>query len=256
MTTEYFQWGTELETGIKIMDEQHAGLIETINGLVQMSFRNEPIANNTITDIYASLTHYVATHFSAEETLMEQYKIDPRHRAAHDTAHKDFNQEVASYFSDLSSLASLHKLGDVAHFLIRWLAHHILSMDRSLARQIEDVSKNSLSPSAAYERDQNVYEYSAEPLLKALKAMFYVVSEKNKELTKLNDELEEKVKTPTRDLEQANDKLEYIAMRDELTGLFNRRYAISQIETSISEWKRYKTVFSLLFCRCGKFQSC
>ena len=82
MTTEYFQWGTELETGIKVMDEQHAGLIETINELVQMSFRNEPIESNTITEIYASLTQYVANHFSAEETLMEQYKIDPRHRAA------------------------------------------------------------------------------------------------------------------------------------------------------------------------------
>ena len=193
MKAGYFQWGNELETGIRVIDEQHYGLVEIINELIQMSFRDEAIHNGIIKEIYGNLTDYVYRHFRVEENLMEHYQVDARHKETHYQAHHDFNREVATYFSDLSLLESPYKLGEVAQFLIRWLAYHILSMDRSLARQIENVRKSNLAPNVAYEKEQSVYEITAEPLLKALKALFFVVYGKNKELAKLNNELEGKI---------------------------------------------------------------
>ena len=45
-----------------------------------------------------------------------------------------------------------------------------------------------LKKNKIFEKEQNIVETSSEPLLKALKALFYVVSEKNKELERLNNE--------------------------------------------------------------------
>ena len=44
-------------------------------------------------------------------------------------------------------------------------------------------------------------------------------------------------------------------MQDELTGLFNRRYAINAIDQLIGNWKRYGATFSVLFIDVDKFKS-
>jgi len=145
--------------------------------------------------------------------------------------------------------------GEVAEFLIRWLAYHILSMDKSLTRQIGLIQNEGVSPEEAYERENEFVETSSEPLLKALRALFYLVTEKNNALNKANDELEEKVRERTLSLVEANKKLEEYSMQDELTGLPNRRYAFAEIEHLINNWRRYGGVFSLLFIDVDKFKA-
>ena len=181
--------------------------------------------------------------------------IDPRHKDVHLRVHLEFKDTVKQYFSDLSSLEKPEKLGEVIEFLIRWLAYHILNMDKSLVRQINYIKINNESASDAYEKEQTLIETSTEPLLKALKALFYLVSEKNKDLERLNNELEEKVQLRTEELQQAYEKLIQISMQDELTGLFNRRYAVNEIDQLIGNWKRYGVTFSVLFIDVDKFKS-
>ncbi|GLB31552.1 GGDEF domain-containing protein [Lacrimispora amygdalina] len=255
MKKEYFKWSNELETGINIIDEQHHGLVNVINEVLQLCFRNDIIDLREIENIYMKLDAYVKKHFTDEEEIMEVNNIDVRHKKVHKLAHERFKIDVASNFSDLSQLEDPQKLGEVADYLVSWLAYHILNMDKSLVRQIEIINNGENSPSVAYEREQLVVENSSEPLLKALKSLFYLVFEKNQELTKLNRELEDKVKVRTNDLQQAYDRLEYIALRDELTGLYNRRHAIAEIEKAIAAWERYQVAFSILFIDADKFKS-
>lgn len=250
----YFEWDNDLATGFEDIDKQHQGLIAIINDALQLSFSNDVIEINTIKEIYDNLTKYVVEHFDTEEDLMKNCGVDSRHIDLHLKLHTEFKDSVKHYFSNLSSLEKPEKLGEVIAFLIRWLAYHILSIDKSLARQMNYIKIDNESAVSAYEKEQSLIETSAEPLLKALKALFYMVSEKNKDLERLNNELEEKVEMRTEELRQAYEKLVKISMQDELTSLFNRRYAVTEIEKLIGNWKRYGATFSVLFIDVDKFK--
>ena len=255
MLKTYFQWDSDLKTGMKSIDDQHKGLVEIINESLQMCFHSQKISESKIKETYSKLTLYVAEHFENEENMMEFYKIDLRHKSIHYEAHMEFKKNVSQLFSDLSLLTNVDKFSEVIEFLIRWLAYHILNMDKSLVRQIDLISNEDMLPLYAYEKEQQVIENASEPLLKALKALFYLVSEKNKELVQINSELEEKVKQRTESLLLANEKLEQLSVRDELTGLFNRRYAMYEIEHMIENYQRYHKLFSLLYIDLDKFKS-
>lgn len=255
MMNEFFQWDNELETGIKDIDNQHQGLIEVINEAIQLCLSNKKISEQDLENIYLKLINYVDEHFRSEEELMNTTGIFSKHKEEHIQAHFEFKKNVKQYFSDLTCLETPEKLGIVVEYLIRWLAYHILNMDKSLVRQINCIINDNQSAEDAFEKEQNIVETSSEPLLKALKALFYVVSEKNKELEQLNNDLEEKVRVRTDELHQSYEKLVLISIKDELTDLFNRAHAISEINQSIGNWKRYGIVFSVLFIDIDKFKS-
>ncbi len=255
MVNAYFQWNTNLVTGISSIDRQHQNLIEIINNVLQLCFNNKRIDIDNIAEIYNSLSTYVDEHFATEAQLMIQFKVDSRHQEEHIRLHKEFNQSIKSLFSDHSILMEPEKLGDIAEFLIRWLAYHILSTDKSLTRQINLIQKEGISPEVAYDTESEFIESSSEPLLIALRALFYLVTEKNNDLSKANADLEEKVRMRTIELLEANKRLEQYSMHDELTGLPNRRYAIGEIDQLLNNWKRYGKVFSLLYIDVDKFKA-
>lgn len=255
LNINYFQWDNDLMTGIDDIDKQHQGLIEVINEVIQFSLNNESISEDTINEIYTKLTKYVSEHFKTEEDIMYNIGIDSRHIEEHVQMHLEFKEAIKQHFSDVSSLERPEKLGRIIEFLIRWLAYHILNTDKSLVRQVNYIKNNNESAANAYEKEQQSMETSNEPILKALKALFYIVSEKNKDLERLNNELEEKVRLRTEELQESYEKLINISMQDELTGLYNRRYALNEINKSIENWKRYEVIFSVLFIDIDKFKS-
>lgn len=254
MEVNYFKWGPELETGSDEIDQQHHVLIDIINEIISICLESEQIDLSAVKSISEKLNNYTIFHFTNEEQMMEFYNVDTRHREAHIAAHIEFTNEIFKFFSDINSINSISKIGEFFEYLIQWLSLHIMNVDKSLIRQIEFIKNENLLAKDAYEIDQKIFNESAAPFLKALKALFELVSEKNKRLTQINNELEEKVKLRTIELQRAIDKIEYIAMRDELTGLYNRRFAIIQIESAINEWKRYHTVFSILFIDLDTFK--
>ena len=254
MKRDYFNWDSEFVTGLNIVDEQHRGLIEIINEVIQLSFNNLSINEVEICSIYDKLTHYILEHFGTEEKLMKEHLVDNRHKTLHFQAHEEFKEMVGFLFSDLSVLIVPEKLNEVSEFLIRWLAYHILNVDQSLVRQLNHIIYEGMTPKNAFEVEDKFIEASTEPLLKALKALFLIISEKNRALTIANFELEEKVCVRTNELLEANSRLELMTMQDELTGLPNRRYVMKKIDDLTSLWKRYGAVYSLLFIDIDKFK--
>lgn len=250
----YFQWDNELITGFESIDEQHQRLIGIINDALQLCFANEKIQKDQIKEIYRDLKTYVSEHFRDEEGLMTRAKVDPRHADQHLELHEEFEHKIDDFFKDLLALTDPEILGEVSEYLIRWLAYHILNFDKSLVRQMHAIQAEGLAPEQAYLYEQNMLESSSEPLLKALKALFYLVSEKNKALTVANLELEEKVHIRTSELLEANKKLKEIALIDELTGLPNRRFALQEISKLMSQYKRYQEAFTLLYIDVDKFK--
>ncbi|MBE0450254.1 MAG: GGDEF domain-containing protein [Clostridia bacterium] len=251
----YFQWDKDFLTGLNKVDEQHRGLVEIINDLLKFSLKTELIGVDEIDEILDRLTNYVVDHFQTEDELMFAYGIDTRHIELHKRLHSDFVRNVNRYFSNKNELRDPEKLNEVSEFLVRWLAYHILNTDKSMVRQMEYIKNDGLTGVEAYEKDQGYVDATTEPLLKALKGLFYLVSQKNKELENQNQELEIRVKERTIALEDANRKLQELSMNDALTGLPNRRYIMGEIDRLIDHYERYQVVFSVLFIDLDKFKA-
>jgi len=90
--------------------------------------------------------------------------------------------------------------------------------------------------------------------VKTIRALLRILSDKNRSLEEMNHILEERVQQRTAELENANARLREITLQDDLTKLPNRRFALSSIEYHVELWKRYGTVFSILFIEIDKFK--
>lgn len=255
MSKVYFEWDKDFETGNKLIDGQHYSLVELINELIKVDLNKDSGALKKIEDINQQLSNYIVEHLLSEENLMEKYSVDERHVKAHKMMHQEFIDKVKQNCSDTIWFSDKEKMANIIEYLIRWLAYHILNEDKSLFRQIEYIEKSGYTPIEAYDKDVQIIECATEPLLKALKALYYLVSEKNKELEFKNIELEETVKTRTKELIKANEKLEEISLIDELTGLHNRRFFMTEINQLMYNWERYQEPFSLIYLDADKFKS-
>lgn len=195
-------------------------MVQIINDLFQISLDTDSFQLEKVIGLRNKLEDYVIYHFEKEEDLM-------------------MKKSLAKKFVE---------------YLIRWLAYHVLNTDKSLVRQMEWIGSGECTPEEAYEREKQQVDSSTEPLLKALKIIYRLVSAKSREIEQHNMELEERVRIRTKELEEANRKLKEISFRDALTNLPNRRYVMNEIERMIYEYKRYKTEFSVLFIDIDKFK--
>ena len=198
MGKTYFEWSVDFETGNKLIDEQHLSLVELINELIKIDLNADSSASKKIDAINQKLNDYVLQHFKTEENLMKEYCIDQRHVKAHLLMHQEFIEKVDQNYAKGAWFSENKNMTEFIEYLIRWLAYHILNTDKSLFRQIDYIEKSKLSPKKAYDIDVKKIECATEPLLKALKALYYLVSEKNKELEDKNRELEKRLKNEQR----------------------------------------------------------
>lgn len=246
MRNEYFKWDKAFVLGIEEVDTQHLMLVEVVNEVLALTLEEKKLQDREWDAIRHKLSQYALDHFHSEEKFMENKALDEEYIRVHKQSHQDFIHHVNDFFE--SAIHNQDTLNHFSEYLVRWLAYHILHMDKSMVRQIEAIKSQKLSPQEAYEREKNYEQESSEPLLKALKALFYLVSEKNKELEKLVEER-------TAQLQEAYEKLKTMSLHDELTRIYNRRYALTQIKQLIEHWERYEVCFSILFIDVDAFKS-
>ncbi|WP_199478974.1 GGDEF domain-containing protein [Vibrio harveyi] len=223
-----FRRDTYFETGIEEVDEQHQYLVGFINKYGELLAQN----SITLTDIQVALfelSRYAEFHFKEEENLMREVEIHPEHLEKHIQVHRAFMSDIISMQSFISD-ANKRAAEQLLDFLIHWLAYHILGIDQNMSKQVAAI-QSGMSPRAAYDEQEKQANASTAPLLDALNALFSQVSERNRELLKLNLVLEEKVDERTKQLSNANKQLEALSLTDSLTQLPNRRSAIKSLKT-------------------------
>jgi hemerythrin len=247
-----FNWNESFLVGISQVDDQHKKLVDLINDLGEIALNKEVINAQKFREASNAMLDYAKVHFRDEEALMKSAGLDPNFIQNHHFLHRTFFEEARAWDTYNGQL-SPQQAKQLLNYLVDWLAYHILGTDHSMARQIKAVQAGQ-SAEQAYQAEAEEAQTGTEPLLTALKGLFETVSQRNQELRKLNQTLEQKVEERTAELKQANRKLEALAVNDELTGLPNRRFAMSLLNKLWAEAETNSYRFSVLLLDADKFK--
>lgn len=118
-------WNDSFSVGVRALDEQHKGLIQTLNELHDAMVQG--LARQVTGPLLERLAKYTHQHFFAEEAMMKRTGYPKL--ASHQEIHLDLTRQVEDYVArfrtgDLS--LSVHLI----EFLREWLTTHIQKEDR------------------------------------------------------------------------------------------------------------------------------
>ena len=121
--------------------------------------------------------------------------------------------------------------------------------------QVVIMTSNASLESATAALRSGAYDYLTKPFedLDAISSVINRAAEKV-ELIQQNEAMVARLEKNTQELEQLNGQLKYLATRDALTGLFNRRYFFEALELELSRCRRHGRAFSLLFLDLDHFK--
>ncbi len=125
MVEGIFKWSSDLETGIKSIDEQHKKLFSIAN-----SFYNamkEGKGREVIKDIVRELLDYSKYHFQTEESYFKKY--DYPEFEEHKKEHDFFVNKVKEILKELEEGKTISVTISTYNFLVSWVKNHIMKTD-------------------------------------------------------------------------------------------------------------------------------
>jgi len=133
----YITWSDSYSIGIKMIDDQHKGLLDIVNDLFSHSTGNETEELFYFKDVIHQAVKYVKNHFQDEEKLLiaTKYPGYVEHKKAHD----QFTLTVVTSAKDFQSGKRL-VLEKFAHFLKDWILSHIAVMDQDYATYLRKIA--------------------------------------------------------------------------------------------------------------------
>lgn len=202
--TEAFLWSDRFATGIDSVDTQHQQLFKIINQVGTLLVRGDAVAEVESEAMIKQLADYARFHFADEERVMSEGGLDPSYIDSHRELHHKFTQQVVSMWQGRASMSDPAQT--LYGFLSAWLVYHILGEDQKIGRQIRHI-RDGMPPAEAHKIEADQAELSSSLLLQAMQQLYGVVSEQNRDLAKINAELEVRVASRTRELDEAYAKL-------------------------------------------------
>jgi len=134
---EYVSWSNSYSMGVKLIDDQHKGLIDFVNDLFNNASGNEKRERAYFTEVIQQAVQYIKEHFQAEEKLMIGTKF-PGY-AEHKKVHDEFTLTVVKSVKDFEAGKRL-VLEKFAYFLKDWILTHIAVMDRQYADYFKKIA--------------------------------------------------------------------------------------------------------------------
>jgi hemerythrin len=123
----HVSWSDSYSMGVKIIDEQHKGLLDFVNELFDHATGNEEEELAWFKEVIQQAVHYIKEHFTTEEKYMRATRF-PGY-ADHKKTHDEFTLTVVKSAKDFQEGKRL-VLERFAYFLKDWVLTHVAVMDR------------------------------------------------------------------------------------------------------------------------------
>ena len=125
--TELVKWSSTFSVGIKLIDDQHKGLLDLVNEMYNHISGNEAAEQRYFETVIQEAIKYVKIHFATEEKIMLATKFQGY--AEHKRAHDAFSLTVVNTIRDYEA-GKKTALAAFTKFLKEWILTHIAIMDK------------------------------------------------------------------------------------------------------------------------------
>lgn len=130
------QWEDKYSVGVKLIDDQHKKMFETINDLIDV-LSGLP-TKEQVDHIVESLVEYKKFHFATEENYFDEFGFEGA--AEHRRKHSEFNIKLDQLIAD-SNGDSIVLAFSLVDFLEDWLLDHLMTEDQ---KYVEYFAKHGL----------------------------------------------------------------------------------------------------------------
>jgi hemerythrin len=134
---EQVEWSDSYSMGIRLIDDQHKGLLDFVNDLFNHSTGNERDEREYFKKVIHQAVQYIKEHFATEEKMMIATKF-PGY-TEHKRTHDEFTLTVVKSVQDFESGKRL-VLVKFAYFLKDWVLTHIAVMDVQYATYFKKIA--------------------------------------------------------------------------------------------------------------------
>jgi hemerythrin len=134
---EHVKWSNTYSMGIKIIDDQHKGLLELVNELFNHSTGNEADERAYFKIVIGQAVDYVKVHFATEEKYMLATQFPDYEE--HKKTHNDFVLAVVKSVKDYEAGKRL-VLVNFSRFLKDWVLGHVAVMDMKYSEYYKKIA--------------------------------------------------------------------------------------------------------------------
>jgi len=120
-------WSNAFSCGIKLIDEQHKGLVNLVNDMFSHVTGDDQQEREYLNRVIHEAIRYIRIHFATEEKIMNATKFDDykEHKQAHDS----FILSIAGHVKSVAA-GKRYTIMPFAKFLKDWILSHIAVMDK------------------------------------------------------------------------------------------------------------------------------
>jgi hemerythrin len=118
----HLKWSSDLDIGVELIDEQHKRIVKYINELYDAQRAKDATKAG---EVIEDLVDYTVSHFSFEESMMEQANYP--FLAAHQKVHALFIKRVGKYIERYEAGEDI--VDELLVTLQKWLINHIRNED-------------------------------------------------------------------------------------------------------------------------------
>jgi len=133
MNTQKLEWEEKYSVGVKLIDDQHKTMFDTINQLIDV-LASTP-TKEKLDEIITRLVEYKKFHFVTEEGYFKEFNYE--NKEEHEAKHKEFTITLERLIADSKGDSMVLAFG-LVDFLEDWLINHLMTEDQKYVACFHD----------------------------------------------------------------------------------------------------------------------